>query len=375
MGTIVQMNAGGAGTSTSSRIWDVIQKLETDGLTTSNDVSATLQDANEHKSITTISTASIPHHQQRINKVTAQVTNILKEWGNNWAGKSEWQSLLGKQSLLHEVEESIVALSFLLEWLENRKETTPLTLVDVCCGKGILSMLASFVLREHPSVKEIIMLDKQTDINWNHTRIANDSADNERRPIIEAWGGCNLNEIDSIVERLEERQDMQYALIGIHLCKLLSPSCVGLANTLGQEKCPFLCLAPCCMPRAVLQSKKKINSMKSSRMISVRAYETRDQRKARHDANVLRAGAKKRTFRDQPCYLCSDTGHHVKNCALLPSDESECIDIFQRAAAQIPWYVYTNDHNISSLSSNRTRTISSFMHFTYIAGNVARWGM
>ena len=183
------------------------------------------------------------------------------------------------------------------------------------------------------------MLDKQTDINWNHIYVSNESAKNENRPIIRAWDGCNLNEIDSILDRLEKENTHQgqFALIGIHLCKLLSPSCAGLANAMGQNKCPFLCLAPCCLPRAVLQGRKRLQSVKPVSSISVRTYETTELRKARHKANVLRASAKKRSFRDQPCYLCAETGHPINKCVLLPSDEFERIDIFQKAAAQIPW--------------------------------------
>ena len=325
----------------STRIWEVIDHLETNGLTTST-ATSTLVHAkciDEYKPFTTVPTASIPHHEQRIQKLTSNVANILKEWGDKWAGQPEWQTLLSKKSLLHEVEESIVSLNFLLHWLESREETTPITLVDVCCGKGILSMLASYVLRNNPFISEIIMLDKQTDINWNHIHVSNQSSKDDGRPTIQTWGGCNLNEIDSVVDRLEKEQqanNMQYALIGIHLCKLLSPSCVGLANSLGQSKCPYLCLAPCCMPRAVLQSKKIVNNLKAMSTVSVRTYETREQRKTRREANALRAGAKKRTFRDHPCYLCADTGHPVKNCALLPNTEAERIDIFQKAAAQMP---------------------------------------
>lgn len=130
----------------------------------------------------------------------------------------------------------------------------------------------------------------------------------------------------------------QLAIIGIHLCKLLSPSCAGLVNSLGPDNCPFLCLAPCCLPRAVLQGKQKRNGS-TQRSVSVRQYETAEKRKYRYESNARRAGAKKRNFRDHPCYLCFGVGHPVSKCSLLPSDESECIDIFAKAAAQIPWYV------------------------------------
>ena len=69
------------------------------------------------------------------------------------------------------------------------------------------------------------------------------------------------------------------------------------------------------------------------------SYETAEERGARQEANSLRAGAKNRSYRDQPCYLCSETSHSVAKCGLLPSDEFEQLDIFRKAAARIPWYV------------------------------------
>lgn len=340
-----------------SRIWEVIHQLETEGLSTSNPTSSTSCQNEKIGTFSASTTKPTLRHEQRLNELTMDVARILREWGEKWAGQPEWQTLLNKKSLLHEVEESIVALSFLLEWLERRENEhkddandgplPPVTLVDVCCGKGILSMLASYLLRHNPTICNIIMLDKQTDINWNYIHASNECAENDGRPIIVTWGGCNLNEIDSILNRLDKDHMLssdnkqQFALIGIHLCKLLSPSCAGLANALGPNKCPFLCLAPCCLPRAVLQSKKRLkgSSVKTTTTVSVREYETEEERKKRMEANTLRAGAKKRSFRDHPCYLCSDTGHPVDKCRLLPSDESECIEIFQKATAQIPWYV------------------------------------
>jgi hypothetical protein len=339
----------------SSRVWEVINHLETKGLSTSNNNPATSQNDDGHNhnnAMMTIPITTTPQREQRLNNLTREVALILREWGERWAGQPEWQTLLNKKSLLHEVEESIVALSFLLDWLEMRESGSkdytnnahmpPVTLVDVCCGKGILSMLASYVFRNSSSIAGIIMLDKQIDINWNHIYASNENAKQEGRPIIITWSGCNVNEIDTLLDRLEREQETnnsQYALIGIHLCKLLSPSCAGLANALGHDKCPFLCLAPCCLPRAVLQGKHGLRSTTSASTVSIRTFETSDKRQARHQANAKRAGAKKRSFRDQPCYLCSNTGHPVNKCVLLPSRESEQLDIFQKAAAQIPWYV------------------------------------
>lgn len=274
--------------------------------------------------------------------ITNKVIQVLHQWGSEWSGHSGFQSLLNKKSLLHEVEESIVALQTLHDWLENRNNnTSSVTLVDVCCGKGITSMLTSYLFcNKTSSVSDIIMLDKQ-DIDWNHISASNDNIQSkgEDRPFIETWQ-CNLHEIDNVVERLEAKQQ-QLALVGIHLCKQLSPACVSVVNALGPEKAPFLCLAPCCLPLAArnfAKTNRQANGMpmlKKKTTIEVRTYESAEKRQARKEANQKRIAAKKRTFMDQPCVLCDEI-HPVQSCGLLPTDENAQRIIFERAAMSRP---------------------------------------
>eukprot|EP00574_Skeletonema_japonicum_P006245 CAMPEP_0201725260 /NCGR_PEP_ID=MMETSP0593-20130828/8710_1 /ASSEMBLY_ACC=CAM_ASM_000672 /TAXON_ID=267983 /ORGANISM="Skeletonema japonicum, Strain CCMP2506" /LENGTH=403 /DNA_ID=CAMNT_0048216611 /DNA_START=100 /DNA_END=1308 /DNA_ORIENTATION=- len=291
--------------------------------------------------------------------ITNKVIQVLQRWGSEWSGRSGFQSLLNKKSLLHEVEESIVALQTLHDWLEQRSNnTSPVTLVDVCCGKGITSMLTSYVFCNNTStVSDIIMLDKQ-DINWNHISASNGDIHSrgEDRPFIETWQ-CNLHEIDSVVERLEDKQQ-QLALIGIHLCKQLSPACASIVNALGPEKAPFLCLAPCCLPLAArnfAKTNRQANGMpmlKKKTTIAVRTFESAEERQARKDANQKRLAAKKRTFIDQPCVLCAGI-HPVQKCGLLPTDDNERRIIFERAALLRPcWKCGEVGHQKSNCPNN-----------------------
>mmetsp|Transcript_12077 Transcript_12077/g.24879 ORF Transcript_12077/g.24879 Transcript_12077/m.24879 type:complete len:558 (-) Transcript_12077:99-1772(-) len=356
------------------RVWSVIDELETNGLSSSKSSSSRKRRRSgdyADKESTLISDNATAGN---CDKVTRLVIDILKEWGGKWAGQSGWQTLLNKKSLLHEVEESIVALQILMAWMDRRIDAIsteadtasdtpniqPVTLCDVCCGKGIFSMLASYLFRGKTSthVSDIIMLDKQTDIDWNHIVMSNLSAEEEGRPRIETWGGCNLHDIDEIVARLEAHgkgsssqnphntPGRQLALVGIHLCKQLSPSCAGVVNSLGPEKCPFLCLAPCCLPRVARNvpkmisndSKRKGKSGKELGLttVTVRTFETLEEKQARLEANERRDGAKKRSVATQPCYLCQDIGHPMHKCSLLPSDEFERLDVFRKAAAATP---------------------------------------
>jgi hypothetical protein len=293
------------------RVWKAISTLETNGMTT-----------------------TIPN--SCYDETTAQVVAILRQWAHKWAGKPEWQSLLNKKSLLHEAEESIVALYHLHEWLLTRQhETEPLVVMDICSGKGIFSMFLSYMMqnfwRDDAIITKIVMLDKMTSdqVSWKHISAANESASEEHRPHVEIWEGCNLHEHDKVLTRMLDLNST-LALVGIHLCKTLGPSCCGLANALGPKRCPYLCLAPCCMPRLV--TTKKSNKARS---IPVNLYESDEQRQDRLEAMQRRNEALRKGGRHGLCYLCNEK-HRVRKCPLLPENEAERIAILQKAAATVP---------------------------------------
>ena len=197
-----------------------------------------------------------------------------------------------------------------------------MVVVDACCGKGVFSLLCSYVfaaseiesddndhdhgdncLQTKISIRKIIMLDKDPKLRWDHVDATNDDTDEndhhqrddigqrprpKKRPIIECWPNFNLHEIDEVVDLLSQQiidiqkaknsnnnnnnqnqnvalgnstiatktTDVALAVVGIHLCKTLSPTCIGIVNALGPEKCPCLVLAPCCLPRVVVQSSR-----------------------------------------------------------------------------------------------------------------------
>eukprot|EP00591_Stephanopyxis_turris_P009157 CAMPEP_0195509080 /NCGR_PEP_ID=MMETSP0794_2-20130614/2109_1 /TAXON_ID=515487 /ORGANISM="Stephanopyxis turris, Strain CCMP 815" /LENGTH=459 /DNA_ID=CAMNT_0040636203 /DNA_START=81 /DNA_END=1460 /DNA_ORIENTATION=+ len=265
---------------------------------------------------------------------------ILRQWGATWETKDKFKSLLNKPSLRHEIEESIVAIRGVLIWLDqtslnkkknnndNPEKEDAFTMVDLCCGKGIMSMLLSYLcdrpsIREHSNIrkmKHIVMVDKSI-INWDHihesNRNASPSSDepNRRSMGISTWGGINIHD-ESFLDRLLEYNETtkhKLLIVGIHLCKTLSPRAIGIFNQLGQERAPFLQLAPCCLPRLT-----KRNG--SSNSIDIPLYETNDERSFRKSELERRNRA--RQF-DPVCYICNEAGHRVRFCPTLPSNGSE----------------------------------------------------
>lgn len=251
--------------------------------------------------------------------VTPKVVSLLRELGSKFEYVPSWMSLLDKKSLLHEMEESIVAIDHLLKGTEgiNKKYIA----VDVCAGKGLFSFVLSYL--KPANIKRIVLLEKAS-INWVHIEAANETAEEEGRPHIDIWSNTNLHDYDYVLERLISLPH-PVAMTGIHLCKLLSPSFCGLVNGLGKEKCLYACLAPCCLPRVVTmqKKKKKRDSTSSTFTISIQLEESEEQRKSRQDY-MRRRSRKKRKPSGGPCFHCHDEKHGTTECpilATLPDDE------------------------------------------------------
>jgi len=340
---------------------------------------------------------------------------ILRCWGRQWAkayesekenvndGKkksrsvSSNQSLLNKPSLLHEVEESLVALRALFEWLqqydkenESRGDSDDegITVVDLCCGKGIFSTLLSYFaslpppsvcgpfLRRH--IKRCVMIDRMSPpkVNWSHIDIVNaevragiiqsDQKSNEESAVkdytitaavpIDTWGGCNIHD-ESFPSKLRNIPG-RLAVVGIHLCRHLGPRSVGLFNSLGKEKSPFFCMAPCCLPRIARKGrdskKDKNDSNEEYRTVRVDLYETDREREKREEAIKLRKQARGSDSKGV-CFLCSDPSHRARDCPSLPqNDDEERVRLLQAAAATAPcWKCGVVGHHRSNCPSTQ----------------------
>lgn len=271
-------------------------------------------------------------------EVTRQVCHILRKWGDDWAG--ELKSFLRKTSaLLHETEESIVALHHLREWWLSFQGD--FIAVDLCSGKGYFSMYLKYLADLYWNqddcyqLKKIILMDKNTAIHWDHLTTANSAGGVQ----LELWPGSNLHETEQLLGALEGR-NAPLALTGIHLCRMLSPSFLSLVNGLKQ-RCAYMCLAPCCLPRCVSK-----NSTKSLRISIHRS------------AHTIRKENKLR-----PCYLCQEQTHLVRDCPLLPENPKEKSRLCQEAAKSVPcWNCGKLGHFRRDCTFNASNKLSKMIH-------------
>jgi hypothetical protein len=265
--------------------------------------------------------------------ITRTVVSILREWGYQWAGEHAWMSLLNKGTLLHEVEESIVAIHYLIEGTATAAacDNQKIVILDVCAGKGLFSFLLSYM--RQPNIAQIIMLEKAT-INWHHIEEANKTAEEEHRPMITIWSNTDLHNYDAVLDRIVALPHSRVALSGIHLCKQLGPSFCGLVNGLGR-KCIYACLSPCCMPRAVTAQKYFLNQQSNHESnenennkskqkkkhktftLSIQLEESSLKRQERRDYMERRARLKRKPF-GGPCFHCHAIHHGLRECPVLP---------------------------------------------------------
>lgn len=359
--------------------------------------------------------------RRRYGPIAAEAAAVLRDWGKRWpsggedgnGGGEEWsglQSFLNKPSLLHEVEESLVVIEALIGWLRMRSggdsdgRRPDVTVVDLCCGKGVPSVLLSHLAARSSSseccaplrlVRRCVMTDKIVEgrgnkggkddgVDWSHVRRTNvdvkrvsEGGEDELFATvpIEVWGGTNIH-ADGFYDRLRSLVASEggndsgvLAVMGIHLCGMLSPRAVGLFNALGPDRAPFLCLAPCCLPRHARKKRNRAESgapcraveglkkeaasaetvsdggeSRSERdvagdVISVDLYETDEERAARAEAVRLRNRAMRRNNGGgaHRCYVCSAPGHRARDCPTLPFDDGpERVRLLREAAAKLP---------------------------------------
>lgn len=268
-----------------------------------------------------------------------QVLTILRHWATEWSDDLAYKSFLDKKSFQHEIEECLPALHHLNQWRQqHRQDFAPTTsttkdadglvrrrrrfvAMDICGGKGCFAMLlqymASFYWNSHienndecnscPTLDHVILLEKckHSQVDWHHLispppsttkRTSSTDSHFSKVPLIPVviWDDCNLHESDALVDRIQDTvSPYPVALTGIHLCKLLSPALISLANLLGPRQCPYLCLAPCCMPRAITKTKRQghFNSEKKKKFTSASSRMEDQSVAVRDDDNILRGSS------------------------------------------------------------------------------------
>lgn len=177
---------------------------------------------------------------------------ILPKWRQELSSTNElnnpWTKI--RKRIVKELNESEPFIEAVQQMVENSDDddTRPFTIVDLCSGFGIFSMLLSELLPTD-RVDTIWLLDKQFPADWNqvgsqHISIQHFTRKDWRIPLrirkVDLKSGRELKQLDKYVF-----QDSKLILVGIHLCKSLSVRAIQLYHSCRPVA---LLLKPCCLP-------------------------------------------------------------------------------------------------------------------------------
>lgn len=127
-----------------------------------------------------------PESRLKYEKLVSDILVVLRHWSDRWTGQAEWQSFLNRKSFCHEVEEAVVPIYEVIALVEARhsrdsatavESPAVLDVVDLCCGKGFFAMILSYLAPQYPLlekyIRRIVIVEKNTDIKWNHIDACN----------------------------------------------------------------------------------------------------------------------------------------------------------------------------------------------------------
>lgn len=131
-----------------------------------------------------------------------------------------------------------------------------------------------------------------------------------------------------------------------------------------------MCLAPCCLPRVVVQSRDK-----QKNWLEVAQYESPLQREARLRADQLRRNARQRHSKNtRKCVLCESTNHTVHQCPRLASYSNAAqAEILRRAADLDPcWKCGEVGHQKKDCPSTQASGVPTLIRQPVIQKDVSR---
>lgn len=175
-----------------------------------------------------------------------------------------WKRLFKRDRVVKEVIESIPIIQAIEAWIEEESsQREKVTIIDLCSGKGYLSMLLSEYLPPE-KVEKLVLIDKAWPMcfavpkahhmNWDHIYGNYTTGDNAKASYFTTWpiplhtSKQDLKQKSTfrqLKKRLAKREGPTF-ILGVHLCGTLSIQAVSLFHAI--ESVQGLILKPCCLP-------------------------------------------------------------------------------------------------------------------------------
>ena len=217
------------------------------------------------------------------------IYSIIK-WRQRYRGNpSVWKRIFKKDRVIKELIESapiLHSVQLFVNSNEVNEDTSKITIVDLCSGKGYLSMFLSEMLPAE-KVSKLILVDKawamcnsevlSHHMNWDHIygscinendtnmtstsnpyQQTNSSTNEIHSTYFTTWPIPLHTSKQDLKQSCNHRQMKKYIfdringpiiMLAIHLCGTLSLKAIDLFN--DNENVTFFCLKPCCLPKMI----------------------------------------------------------------------------------------------------------------------------
>ena len=201
--------------------------------------------------------------------------NAIVNWRKRYRGNpSLWKRIFKKDRVIKELVESAPVIEFVKRAVveaeyDNDNDEKKFTIIDLCSGKGYLSMFLSEILQKD-KVDRFILVDKAWAIaskkqttelkphhmNWDH--IYGTTATNNNDSYFTTWPIPLYTSKQDLKDSCNQRQmkkhffdkiDGPIIILAVHLCGTLSLKAVEMFN--NNQEVKLFALKPCCLPQMV----------------------------------------------------------------------------------------------------------------------------
>mmetsp|Transcript_93161 Transcript_93161/g.171349 ORF Transcript_93161/g.171349 Transcript_93161/m.171349 type:complete len:445 (+) Transcript_93161:155-1489(+) len=200
-----------------------------------------------------------------------KVHACVLRWRKRYYGNRRvWKRLMKGEKVIKEIVEAAPVLAAAHEVVSSAASAEKFTIVDLCSGKGFLSMILSEILPQE-RIECCVLVDKawpprdwegpiaQHHISHEHIYGLREGANLDGETYFETWpiplhvkkcdlkrGRSNLRSMKSLIDS----SSGPVLLLAVHLCGTLALRAVDLFN--DNKKVRLFVLKPCCLPPMVL---------------------------------------------------------------------------------------------------------------------------
>jgi hypothetical protein len=183
-------------------------------------------------------------------------------WRRRYRGNPKLWNRLMKDKVVKELIECAPVVAACRDYVDAH--TTPVTVVDLCSGKGYLAMLLSELLPKD-KVSRIVLVDKAWPLNGQDEPLPHQINWDHIYDYYEDWPTtlttskqdlkCKSS-VRGMKRRILDEAPGDIVVLAVHLCGTLSLKALDLFNS--HEKCSFLVLKPCCLPGLVHSKRDEV---------------------------------------------------------------------------------------------------------------------